>query len=712
MKAISRSMKTRRVILALSPILAAMPLLAAEEAYDPLADISLAELFDISIHSATKTDEKLSDVPSVVSLITADEIATYGYRSIAEALSHTVSFIDNGDMVFHNFGVRGINAGVRSGSRTIKVMIDGHPVSFRSTSQNFLGSELIPMELVERIEVIRGPVSALYGANAFQGVVNIVTKQNSPDNEDGTYRYKIAAGKTENAGEIYQAEFVGYNSIGNWNMNYGLGAGMSDRSGIEIPPFSPSYFAHQDGVDGRTLSANSDKSRPLSFYTQINYNSKKKQRANITANFQRLDVDQAFPDLNILRETGINRVQLDNGFINAGYEYDVSDRITTSYNLSYSRGKPGSNDRVEVGANNYYLTRNLGYDAWDVSAELQWTLRDSDTLLLGVDATIENHDLETFNRVEKDSDSSMPITPKAEETLKNHGVYAQWLYQLTDDWRLITGVRLDSHTEYSNQTSYRLGAVGQLSKDWTVKLLAGRSFQAPSPELLYRRPIQLGDVAGNPNLKPQIADTIELNIGGNPFGNNNLQLSVTSFLTEIEDLVSYEEGKTHNLVALNNTGSQSYGLELELRYKYQHTSTYFNSMWQQTEIDDNPIFLDKLHQPGDSSPLFPEFAYNLGVSHYWPTIKFHSALDISYIRRRTASISNILERQSNYQTPDYFAVNLITSIQLFGTENDKGGKLRFKISNIFDRANTNPGFNGIDYPTLGRQFTLSFIHTF
>ncbi len=76
MKAI---MKIGRIILALSLILAAMPLLAIEEAYDPLAGISLAELFDISIHSATKTEEKLSDVPSVVSLITADEIATYRF---------------------------------------------------------------------------------------------------------------------------------------------------------------------------------------------------------------------------------------------------------------------------------------------------------------------------------------------------------------------------------------------------------------------------------------------------------------------------------------------------------------------------------------------------------------------------------------------------------------------------------------------------------
>ena len=64
---------------------------------------------------------------------------------------------------------RGVSGELRGGSRLIKVMVNGHPVSFRSETTNWLNGALVPMDVIDRIEVIRGPGSALYGANAFLG---------------------------------------------------------------------------------------------------------------------------------------------------------------------------------------------------------------------------------------------------------------------------------------------------------------------------------------------------------------------------------------------------------------------------------------------------------------------------------------------------------------------------------------------------------------
>src|SRR4030095_16915571 len=86
------------------------------------------------------------------------------------------------DYVTADCGVRGISGGERGYSKVLKVMIDGQPVSFRADTTSFLGPELVPIDLVERIEVVRGPVSALYGANAFFGAVNVITRRA----EDGT----------------------------------------------------------------------------------------------------------------------------------------------------------------------------------------------------------------------------------------------------------------------------------------------------------------------------------------------------------------------------------------------------------------------------------------------------------------------------------------------------------------------------------------------
>ena len=85
-------------------------------------------------------------------------------------------FYDVPDLVSHNIGIRGINGGPNASDNVVKLMIDGHPVDYRSTTGNFFGEELLPLEVIDRLEIIRGPASALYGANAFLGVVNVITR--------------------------------------------------------------------------------------------------------------------------------------------------------------------------------------------------------------------------------------------------------------------------------------------------------------------------------------------------------------------------------------------------------------------------------------------------------------------------------------------------------------------------------------------------------
>ncbi|MBI4510365.1 MAG: TonB-dependent receptor plug domain-containing protein, partial [Deltaproteobacteria bacterium] len=133
-------------------------------------------LLDQTVVSSTKVVQRAAATPAVVTVIRGDEIRARGYASLAEVLRTVPGFYDLYDLVGHNVGVRGINGGVRDSGSVIKVMIDGHAVAFRPTTGNFFGEELIPLQVVDRVEIIRGPASALYGANAFLGVVNIITK--------------------------------------------------------------------------------------------------------------------------------------------------------------------------------------------------------------------------------------------------------------------------------------------------------------------------------------------------------------------------------------------------------------------------------------------------------------------------------------------------------------------------------------------------------
>jgi outer membrane receptor for ferrienterochelin and colicins len=142
-----------------------------------MAEMDLDQLLSIPIVSATQTEMRIVDAPSVISVLTRTELVERGYQSVAEALQHTVGFYIVDDHIVPNAAVRGISGGLRSESGLLKVMIDSRPVSFRPTGGHWLGPELVPLSAVDRIEILRGPASAVYGADAFLGVVNIITRK-------------------------------------------------------------------------------------------------------------------------------------------------------------------------------------------------------------------------------------------------------------------------------------------------------------------------------------------------------------------------------------------------------------------------------------------------------------------------------------------------------------------------------------------------------
>src|SRR5690242_8068105 len=151
------------------------PAEASDLSSSDLAGASLEDLLDTVVTSG-KISQRVSESPSVITVIRAEEIETRGYTSLADVLRTVPGFYDVYDMAFHNVGIRGISPGARASGSQVKVMIDGQEVDYRPSTGNFFGEELVPMSAVERIEIFRGPGSALYGANAFLGVINIITR--------------------------------------------------------------------------------------------------------------------------------------------------------------------------------------------------------------------------------------------------------------------------------------------------------------------------------------------------------------------------------------------------------------------------------------------------------------------------------------------------------------------------------------------------------
>ena len=130
-----------------------------------------------SVYGAAKYDQKVNEAPAAVIIITADQIKKYGYRNFAQILDSVPGLFTSNDRNYGYLGIRGFN---RPGDYTSRVLllIDNHRLNDAVYDQGGAGTEMpIDVDLIDRVEIIKGPGSSLYGTNAFFGVVNVITKR-------------------------------------------------------------------------------------------------------------------------------------------------------------------------------------------------------------------------------------------------------------------------------------------------------------------------------------------------------------------------------------------------------------------------------------------------------------------------------------------------------------------------------------------------------
>lgn len=654
-------------------------------------ELSLEQLRSVKVLTATKTPVALHATPSVVTLLTADDIMRYGYQTLAEALSHVAGFVESDDRLNHSFGVRGISAGAQSAARGIKILLDGQPIAFRSTQQQWTGDEFIPMNMVERIEIVRGPVSVLYGADALLGAVNVITRRGSSGQRLAT---SYERGRDGRHGLLFSGS-GSMQSEGYW-LSWGLQAGNEDRRRLDLPRISPDYrrFA------GRAFAPEDD-AKPRSLYLRGGW---RDERDELTASvfWQQQDSDNVFSSLNPLLHPP-SHSDLHQGFARLAYSRKLDARNSVRASLSYGEGKPGNGDIVRTGASDYYLLRDFGYKALDGSAEWLWQPRPDSSLLLGADFLRDREILESFRRRSLADGSDFQLSQPDERRLRNTGFYLQWQFPLVGKWQAIAGGRRDRHSVFSSQQSWRAGVVGELPQGWGVKLLGGTAFQAPSAELLYRSPVQPGDVRGNPDLAPQKARTVELQLSTPPA--ERWSAALTLYRTKVADLVTLEQA-FFNLVARNSSSSTVKGAELELRYQWSWLNAYANFSHASNERGVNRYTLAPLAQRPDGE-LFPRNSANLGASASLFGQQLVLSADNRYVGKRPAATANVLLANQDYRLDSYWDTTLSARWNL-----TLHSHLRLQVRDLWNSRYVDPGVGGIDYPSLGRRYALQYEYRF
>ncbi|MFP2931464.1 TonB-dependent receptor plug domain-containing protein [Pyxidicoccus sp. 3LG] len=659
---------------------------APEETPGSLSELPLEDLMQVEIVTPTKEPVTVEEAPAIVSVVTREEIVTWGYRSVAEALEHVPGFYLMRDFVTPNLGVRGLSAGQRSYNRIIKVLVNGQPTTFRAEGTNFIGLEFIPMQTIERIEVVRGPASALYGANAYLAVVNIITRQPASGHV-GELLVRAAAGPPLGVG----GEVLLEHARPSWGVLGTAGYAYVDRSGYELPAESPNFDTFP------THESEGDISRPLTAFGAFNLAPSKRVALHVQALYSRLDTFAEFLDFGTLSHD--NHLVVHNFSGRAKLDVRPTDWLDTSASVGFATGGPSSRERLNVGDTATRPRRDFRYRAIDLVLESSARTRGY-SLLAGIDLTRDlEKPLTVFTVNNADGSETAPLGIQEEVLFQNLGVYGQGTarpFESLPGFGLTANVRYDRHNIYGGVVNYHVGLANQFTPALSMKLRTGTSFLAPNPLYLYAQPLYAGDVVGNPELQPETATTSEAQVLVTPFP--QLLLSVNAYLTDTSDTITLLPQGAQTVLPVNVGTSRTLGLETEARWSHggHHLAATFQA--QNTEEERQDPFLGTLSQPAAAYPrVLAELAWT------WRSgLVGTVGLRGRYVGARRASRGNILLANEPYLFDPYALVSAIWMYEW------KNARVHLQVNNLLDSRFAEPGYNGVDLPGYGREATLSF----
>jgi len=509
-----------------------------DSASPSLESLSLEELMQVRVTSAALHAQTLQDAPASVTVITAEDIRKYGYRTLGEALAGVRGFYLSDDRSFQTIGVRGFSLPGDYDSH-ILFMVNGHNMADNIFGYMlYVGNEFpIDMNLIKQIEIIRGPGSSLYGSNAMFATINIVTKA------PGDVPTLALTTDTGSFGEK-KGQVVAAGSIGDVEV---LFSGSVYNNSGESPLFFPQFDTPQTNY-GEAIHMTGEKG--YHFFSTLVW-----RNWTITAAFAGDSKIQPISwGPTIFNDPG-TKFNDQRNFIDAAYERKIAGgtlRWRTYYDSFHREGR--SDYALGDGAVEDNRQSEIG--AW-VGTQLTYRIRPffAGEITVGLESDIDTRNFLT----------DYDVSPVPVEYLKtNHpdrtlALFIQDEKKLSKRWTLDVGLRIDKSEYRRDFVSPRAALIYEPS-EWTYKFLYGRSFRNPNAFQLF-----YGDGiadAANPALRPEWADTLEVDVERKLGKRMNLQASAYGY--ELHDILVGVYLPNGLLQYQNSILIRAEGLELEL----------------------------------------------------------------------------------------------------------------------------------------------------
>jgi outer membrane receptor for ferrienterochelin and colicins len=510
-----------------------------------LGSLDLESLLRTKVITASKFSENLADAPGVVSVISQDELRRFGGTTLQEVLER-VPGLSIASAYFTDrslIAARGDQTKINGGH--ILFLINGRPT--REVLEGGLISDLLvafPVNALEKIEVIKGPGSVLYGSNAFSAVVNLITKK-AESNGLSVSGFGGEQGVRGTSGQVMvkHGDFslfgaAQFHQMPNWTTNYQL---PDSIIGDPVAPVVPLVqdLTLADRGDGTYLGASYKNLTLMSSFTESHAPSF--VRGSIASNKWR------------------------RGFADLGYTVKATDAWDMSFNATYNRNTFDNYGYPDIGRDSQELV-------------LEWTnsitLSNWDRLTIGA----------LFNHVEGQETYFGLDTPIqiSDGSRPGGAFYAQWDHQLVDTVKLVGGFQVNKIEGIGVNAVPRAGVVWNPTSHVGFKALYSGAFRAPSiNETMLNHP----GLQGNPSLKPEKVGTLDLSVS---YQANRFQGALTYFHSRQTDSIVVDT--TPVRWKYENLGEATFqGFELEGNYYLRKSFFVTGSVTYQANQDGNGI---------------------------------------------------------------------------------------------------------------------------
>ncbi len=629
-----------------------------------LTQVSLEQLGDIQVYSASKHLQSAESAPSSVTVITADQIQENGYRTLADVLRTVRGFFVAYDRNYSSLGVRGF---ARPGDYNTRILllVDGHRLNDNVYDGALIGTEFpIDVELIQRIEIVRGPASSLYGSNALFAVINIITRHgNEVDGLElsseaasfNSYKGRVSYGR-----DLPQLKFMVsgsfYGSRGHKQLFYPEFNTAETNNGIA---------SHDDddqlGTALATISSHD-------FTLQGAYGTREKGIP--TASY------------GTLFNTSGNRTTDSHGYVDLRYQHTVADSWDVLARVFYDRYSyqgtylyPSSDDASQISPNLDYADGKW----WGTELEVAKVVLNRNRITVGGEYRDNfRQDQSNYNH------NPYLLILDDRRTSFVGALYLQDELTLTKSLALNAGFRYDYYSSINSSTDPRVALIYRPAPSTALKLLYGEAFRVPN---VYERFYSIAPNLPNPALQPERIHSTEF-VWEQELS-RRFWLSSSAFHNTMDDLITQESASDDLLIFRNVQNVESNGLELELKSQLSHGLEAVASYSFQETKDQNT------HRLLDNSPRTLA-KFNLTQPLLGKTL--FASVDAQYRSR--------IESQTEGSISPFSVVNAT----LLGRKIGKHGDLSASVYNLFDKRYSDPVSSEnlqTSIPQDGRNFRVT-----